>query len=243
MKTAAKVLLVAFMLLFLTAFTTLTFILYNEQSQSILDFSEVYASSKDSVVWLRVEYVVKGHGPFKPSGGSGVVLEVWERPDKKFEHRILTNYHVIEAGQKILVYLSFTERYEAGLVGFDDFRDLAVVRIVADRKLKPVVFGDSSALKIGESIYTIGSPYNLPRSLSMGYVSNFQPDSSWDHIQLNSGVNPGNSGGGLFNRRKELVGIVRLREGDALGFAVSSNLVKRILPRIFAEGRVMNGYF
>lgn len=210
----------------------------------IPDFSHLYQNTRSQVVFVKVRYKKPENNEVRPTGGSGsgVVLSSLRIGDGKFESLILTNHHVVEHAERITVFLSLREQYDASLLGFSDRFDLAVVKIVTPSKLTPVIFGNSDLLKIGEPIYVIGNPLGLKWSLSVGYISNLRHDQLINHIQLDGAVTFGNSGGGFFNRQGEFVGVTTATIEGVFGLAISSKVVQALLPQLLKEGRVPHVY-
>jgi len=179
--------------------------------------------------------------------GSGVIV------DKK--GYILTNNHVVEQGEEILVRLIDNREFEAEIVGTDPKSDLAVIKIKAD-DLKPIVLGDSDALRIGEWVLAIGSPFsdNLDHTVTAGIVSAkgrsniLDKDIYQSFIQTDAAINPGNSGGALVNIRGELIGIntAIATNGGAgnlgIGFAIPVNLAKKVLSDLIEHGKVIRAW-
>ena len=173
--------------------------------------------------------------------GSGVVVDS--------AGYLLTNRHVIADGEDITVTLSDGRRVPAVVVGTDEPTDLAVLRIDADR-LMPISWGDSDRCKVGSPVWAVGSPFGLDRTVTFGIVSgkhrkvrastHFQ-----DFMQSDVAVNPGNSGGPLFDSRGTLVGINTAIVGDTyqgVSFSIPSNVAKQVYLRLKATGRVERGY-
>lgn len=214
------------------------------------DFSDAFDSVKESVVWIRALKRVKS-GDSKeeyilaPSNGSGVIIESRELPGGNFESNIITNYHVASNTEKLVVHLypSGSRSYRAEIIRFDDFRDLALLRIVTPNKLTPVTLGDPRKLRIGTAVYAVGNPAGLTWSLSVGFIGNLDKDPLLETVQFDGAFNPGSSGGGLFNTRGELIGIPFQTMSNSLGFAISANVVKRMLVAQEKGGRVQNGFF
>jgi len=179
--------------------------------------------------------------------GSGVIV------DKK--GYILTNNHVVEQGEEIMVRLIDNREYKAEIVGTDPKSDLAVVKIKAD-DLTPIVLGDSDALRIGEWVLAIGSPFsdNLDHTVTAGIVSAkgrsniLDSDIYQSFIQTDAAINPGNSGGALVNIRGELVGIntaIATSGGSGnlgIGFAIPVNLAKKVLSDLIEHGKVIRAW-
>jgi 2-alkenal reductase len=175
---------------------------------------------------------------------------------------ILTNFHVVDGETKIEV--DFTSGFKAygKLVGTDLDSDLAVIKVDAPAsELHPLPLGDSSGLKVGQSVVAIGNPFGLNGTMTLGIVSaigrtlpsaHASPDgtffSAGDLIQTDASINPGNSGGPLFNLKGEVVGINRAIRTDAsnttgepvnsgIGFSIAINIVKRVVPEIISHGK------
>jgi S1-C subfamily serine protease len=175
---------------------------------------------------------------------------------------IVTNFHVVEGEKKIEV--DFTSGFKAygKLVGTDLDSDLAVIKVDAPAsELRPLKLGDSSQLKVGQSVVAIGNPFGLNGTMTLGIVSalgrtlpsaHASPGGSFfsagDLIQTDASINPGNSGGPLFNLQGEVVGINRAIRTDAsnntgepvnsgIGFSIAINIVKRVVPEIIKDGK------
>ena len=171
---------------------------------------------------------------------------------------ILTNNHVVTGEARRLslrdldVTVSLGDKRElpATVVGTDPSTDLALLKITA-QNLPTMPWGDSSRLKVAEWVLAIGNPYQLNQSVSLGIVSavgrtNLGVSAYEDFIQTDAAINPGNSGGALVNSRGELVGIntvIFSQSGgyQGIGFAVSSNLAKRVMTDLRDHGEVRRG--
>jgi serine protease Do len=161
---------------------------------------------------------------------------------------ILTNLHVVEEAESIEVRLQDGRRFPATMQGQDPQSDLAVIRIDA-RDLPTAKLGDSGRLRVGEFVLTVGSPYRLDYTVTVGHVSakgrsqvlqNFSGQSmDQDFIQTDALINPGNSGGPLVNLDGEVVGVITLIRGlnTGIGFAVPSNLAREISEALITEGK------
>ena len=179
--------------------------------------------------------------------GSGVIV------DKK--GYILTNNHVVEQGTEIRVKLIDKREFVAEVIGTDPKSDLAVIKIKAD-DLTPIVLGDSEALRIGEWVLAIGSPFsdNLDHTVTAGIVSakgrsNIINSRNYESfIQTDAAINPGNSGGALVNIRGELVGIntaIATSGGSGnlgIGFAIPINLAKKVMTDLIKHGKVIRAW-
>jgi S1-C subfamily serine protease len=176
--------------------------------------------------------------------GSGCVLD-------KAGH-ILTNYHVIEGAREIRVTLFDGETYEAERIGADPINDTAIIRIKAPADvLFPPQVGDSGNLKVGMKVFAIGNPFGYERTLSTGVISSLNRSlqvtdarSIKSIIQIDAAINPGNSGGPLFDSHGRLIGMntaiaTRTGQSAGIGFAIPINLVRRIVPQLIRNGRVV----
>lgn len=165
---------------------------------------------------------------------------------------ILTNYHVIEDARDIRVTLFNGESYTASLVGQDPVNDIAVLKIDAPAEvLFPVQYGDSSKLRVGQKVYAIGNPFGLERTMTIGIISSLNrvlPSRSGrtmkSIIQIDAALNRGNSGGPLFDSSGRLIGMntaiaSRTGENTGVGFAIPIASVKRIVPQLVENGRVI----
>ena len=163
---------------------------------------------------------------------------------------IVTNYHVIEGADEILVTLADGQVYEAEAVGSDPTNDLAVLRVDPSVELPPALaLGDSSRLQVGQFVVAIGNPYGLQRTLTTGVVSALgrviegAEDDSFigEAIQTDAAINPGNSGGPLLDLQGRVIGVnsqIISSSGSSagIGFAVSSNTLARVIPELIAKG-------
>ena len=162
---------------------------------------------------------------------------------------ILTNAHVVRDAKEVTVKLTDRREFKAKVLGSDPKTDVAVLRIAASN-LPTVVFGKSTDLKVGEWVLAIGSPYGFENSVSAGVVSakgRALPDDSFvPFIQTDVAVNPGNSGGPLFNARGEVVGInsqIYSQTGgyQGLSFAIPIETARRVEQQLVATGKVSRG--
>lgn len=163
---------------------------------------------------------------------------------------ILTNRHVIAEADEIVVRLSDHREFEAEVLGSDEPSDVALLKIDADN-LPSVDFGDSDELQVGEPVLAIGSPFGLDYTATAGIVSalnrKLPNDTYTPFIQTDVAVNPGNSGGPLFNRKGEVIGInaqIFSRTGGFMGlsFAVPINVARDIAEQLRESGTVKRGY-
>ncbi len=169
---------------------------------------------------------------------------------------ILTNNHVVADADEISLKLANDEVYDGNVVGRDSNTDVAVIEIKAKnfnrRGLQALVLGDSSKLVVGDLAFALGAPFGLEASLSFGIVSavgrgNLNITRMGNFIQTDAAINPGNSGGPLLNDAGLVVGLntaIYSRSGgyNGIGFAVPSNLVRRVAEQLINDGRVQRGY-
>jgi S1-C subfamily serine protease len=180
----------------------------------------------------------------RQGSGSGSVLD-------KSGH-ILTNNHVVEDAQQIVVTLFDGSAHPAKLVGADPSNDVAVIKIDAPQdRLVPLPWGDSEKLVVGMRVFAIGNPFGLERTLTLGVVSSLGRSLKTENnrtirgiIQTDAAINPGNSGGPLLNRRGELIGIntaivSRSGQSSGVGLAIPANTARRVVDELIKFGRVI----
>lgn len=192
---------------------------------------EVFTETKQVGSWFQ-EYVTEG-------AGSGVVLSE--------DGYIVTNHHVIDGANTIKVRLSDGQTYTAALTGTDERTDLAVLKINASG-LTAAAPADSAAVRAGDFVIAIGNPLGeLGGTVTEGIISARDREITVDGqamtlLQTSAAVNPGNSGGGLFNLDGELVGVVNAKSSgediEGLAFAIPSNTVKEITQELIQYGYV-----
>ncbi|MBW2544639.1 MAG: Do family serine endopeptidase [Deltaproteobacteria bacterium] len=236
------------------------------------NFSALAEQVKGGVVNIRVEKVVKeneeishfsrgnpfrGKTPFEdffgpfPRGdnrpapkqrglGSGFIIDR--------SGYIVTNNHVIEGADTIIVTLSNKKEYEAELIGRDPKTDMALLRIEHSKGLTPLALGDSDALTVGEWVVAIGSPFGLEQTVTAGIVSAkgrvIGAGPYDDFIQTDASINPGNSGGPLINMKGEVIGIntAIVARGQGIGFAIPINLAQGIVEQLKNNGEVTRAW-
>ena len=176
-----------------------------------------------------------------PKGGSGIILDQ--------NGYILTNWHVVEQTNNILVRLLDNSTYSARVVGADDMTDLALLKIQPRQQLKSAILGDSDKVRTGEWVVAIGNPSGLSHSVTVGVVSAIKRDFGMNSalrsfIQTDAAINPGNSGGPLMNSRGEVIGVntLILEQRQNLGFSVPINLAKLVIRQLKEKGKVERGY-
>ena len=207
--------------------------------------AEVYAANVNSTVGITTSITTNywGFQTTSAAAGSGFILTE--------DGYILTNYHVVENSNSITVAMYNGDTYDATLIGYDESNDVAVLMVDAEG-LSPVVLGDSDNLNVGDSVVAIGNPLGtLSGTVTDGIVSALERQVTIDGnnmtlLQTSAAVNPGNSGGGLFNASGELIGIVNAKSTsdssgnavDNIGFAIPINSVKTIIEDLISHGYV-----
>ena len=206
-----------------------------------LELTLIYNNTRNSVVLIVVS------GPSGDGQGSGFVYDM--------EGRIITNNHVVEDADEILVTFLDGTIVEATLVGTDPYSDMAVIDVdVPESLLSPVEFAPSSELLVGEQVIALGNPFGLENTMTAGIVSatGRQMDAPGryaiiDVIQTDAAINPGNSGGPLLNSEGKVVGmntaiLSETRQFSGIGFAIPSDTILREAPIIIEEGRFDHAY-
>jgi S1-C subfamily serine protease len=185
--------------------------------------------------------------------GSGFVIDT--------DGHILTNYHVVEGETDLEIDFPSGIKVRGKVVGTDLDSDIAVINVdVRSDELHPLTLGDSDQVKVGQSVVAIGNPFGLSGSMTVGIVSalgrtlsslHTAPGGNYytagDMIQTDTAINPGNSGGPLLNLNGEVIGINRAIRSEnfsstgetlnsGIGFAISINPIKRVLPSIIQSG-------
>jgi putative serine protease PepD len=181
------------------------------------------------------------------SNGSGFVVDS--------RGLIVTNYHVVEQGQRVNVRFANGDVRDAEVLGTDRGNDLALIRAELPKGIGPIVLGDSDAVQPGEVAIAIGSPFGLNQTVTQGIVSavdrTWQPGSGRvrrDLIQTDAPINPGNSGGPLLSAQGEVIGVNTwiespVRGSVGVGFATPINLVRQLLPQLEAGARLEPVWF
>ncbi len=214
--------------------------LYNEVSPSVVAINVVSRSSA-----ARAQQ----RDGFDYGSGSGFIIDT--------AGHIVTNFHVVENALPDGIEVNFFDgtMARAELIATDADSDLAVIRVnLPPERLRPVPVGDSDKLVIGQMVIAIGSPFGQRWTMTTGVISaldrtirglsNFSIGSV---IQTDAAINPGNSGGPLLNLRGEVIGvnsqiISQTRSNTGIGFAVPSNLVKRVVEELLSKGQVDYSY-
>ncbi len=214
---------------------------------------EVYEKVNPGVVSIR------GINGSDNSLGSGFVVDR--------DGHIVTNYHVIEDADQLEVAFPSGQKTRAEVLGTDLDSDIAVIKVELDPEdLYPLILSDSDLVRVGQTVVAIGNPFGFHGTMTVGIVSGLGRSmeslhdapgggvfSAGDIIQTDAAINPGNSGGPLINLNGEVVGVNRAiytgnfsSSGDpvssGIGFAISINIVKRVLPVLISEGEYAYPY-
>jgi serine protease Do len=261
--------------LFFIAFSLLFFNAQVVSANQLPDFTRIVENAKDSVVNISTSKTVKSNQlrkhfdiPQLPEGspfgelfkkfldpdGSGIPDRETSSLGSGFiisrDGYILTNHHVVDGADEVIVRLNNREEYEAKVIGSDKDSDVALIKIDADN-LPVLKFGDSNALKVGEWVLAIGSPFGFDHTVTAGIVSaksrSLPSDNYVPFIQTDVAINPGNSGGPLFNMDGEVVGInsqIYSRSGGFMGlsFAIPIEMAVDVAMQIKEKGTVSRGW-
>ncbi len=210
------------------------------------EMTDVIASVRDTVVEIVTENIQESqfYGKYVTSGaGSGVIIST--------DGYIITNNHVIDGANSIYVRTTNGTEYKATTVGTDEESDIGVIKIDA-KELPYATLGNSDDIKLGEEVIAIGNPLgSLGGTVTNGIISALNREITIDGnkmqlLQTNAAVNPGNSGGGLFNMRGHLIGIVNAKSSssssattiEGLGFAIPINHAQNIAADLIEYGYV-----
>ena len=219
-----------------------------KNDSAVLTASSIYEQACEQVVGVTTEVTYTNFfGMNSSSAVSGTGFIVSE------DGYILTNYHVIELAAQndkdVNVILYDGTRYTASIVGYEKYNDVAVLKIDANG-LKPVSFGNSDSLSVGDLVYAVGNPLGeLDFSMSTGHVSALDRAITSDEsgvainmFQIDAAVNSGNSGGPVYNAAGEVVGIVTAKYAstgvEGLGFAIPINDAVKIASDLITKGYV-----
>jgi serine protease Do len=164
---------------------------------------------------------------------------------------IVTNNHVVDHADKIVVSLTTGRQLPARVLGRDELTDIAVIKVQTDEPLPAVSWGDSRKAEVGDWILAAGNPFGLGGSVSVGIVSAEGRDlgaGPFDNfLQLDAPINPGNSGGPVFNMDGQVIGVSSVIVSPTgasvgIGFAIPSDTVSRIVPQLIAHGSIERGW-
>ncbi len=232
-------------------------------------FAELVEKASPSVVNVSVVKTVKTGGmqalPFGPDSPFGDFFDRFFGGQLPEEYKqrglgtgfvidkegyILTNNHVVEQAEELIVRLEDGADYKAEIIGRDSKTDLALIKIEPKSSLTPLPMGDSDKLRAGDWVIAIGNPFDLGNTVTAGIVSakyrQIGQGPYDDFIQTDASINPGNSGGPLLNVSGEVVGInsaIFSQSGGSIGigFAIPINMAKDLLPQL-KKGKVVRGW-
>jgi serine protease Do len=185
---------------------------------------------RQAVVQVRVE-------PTK-ARGSGFIIDP--------QGYILTAHHVVDEAKEIEIRLANRERLRGEIVATDAQVDFAIIKINGQPELPVLPLGDSDVLRVGELVGSLGYPFGLESSLHVGIVSRRgrrqNTSAAFDHIQLDSPANSGESGGPVVNMKGHVVGMLtQASENRTIGFAVPINVIKAMIPRLLSGEKIVWG--
>ena len=164
---------------------------------------------------------------------------------------VMTNAHVVNGSQKLVVGLSNGEKYKGKLIGQDLLTDLAVIQLQGKGPWPKAILGDSAKIEVGDWAIAVGNPFGLENTVTLGIISNLKRnvsqlgiyDKKFELIQTDAAINPGNSGGPLLNSNGEVIGIntlIRSGPGAGLSFAIPINKAKNIASQLIKNGKVIH---
>jgi S1-C subfamily serine protease len=226
----------------------------NNSSNSLLN--DAFNKVKDSVVQITTEYKSSDtSNQFSDTGSGNGANSIPVKYGSGFVYdktgNIITNSHVVDSAINIVVTFNDGNSYPAKLVGTDPYGDVAVIKLIqpVDENLVPVVFSNSTNLKVGDPVLAIGNPYGLDNTLTFGIVSQMgrllpNSDSGYsipNVIQTDAAINPGNSGGPLIDLSGDVVGMntaIFSNTGayTGVGFAIPSYDILRVIPSLIKSG-------
>jgi len=225
-------------------------------------FRKIFDLYKDRVVFITTEQIVRVRP--HPFFDDPFMREFFGRTQPQYQKRqglgtgfilsedgyICTNHHVIAQVDTVNVSID-SKTYKAEIIGSDERTDIALLKIKSGVKLKPVYFGDSDKVHVGDWAIAIGNPFGLDRTFTVGVISaTGRKDVDMmggSHIQTDASINPGNSGGPLINIYGEVVGINRMiysqSGGDmGIGFAIPINTARSILEQLKHYKKIKRGF-
>ena len=245
-----------------------------EGTEQFPSFADLVEKLQPSVVNISTTNTVRQQSPFRRGpggpGGNDPYNEFFEKffgggnsPQKEYKRQglgsgfimtedgyVVTNNHVIDKADDIEVVLQNGDKYEAKVVGKDPKTDLAVLKFEPDQEIQPVKFGDSDSenLRIGDWVIAIGNPFGLGYTVTAGIISAKGRSLGLgvydDFIQTDASLNPGNSGGPLFNLKGEVVGVntAIVARGQGIGFAIPIDLAEFVIEQLKSDGKVARGW-
>ncbi|HUZ16893.1 MAG TPA: trypsin-like peptidase domain-containing protein, partial [Spirochaetia bacterium] len=167
---------------------------------------------------------------------------------------IVTNYHVVQNAQNVVVTLKSGQNYKAKVIGVDPSTDLAVLKISGNNLPAPLTLGNSNRVQVGQFVVALGNPFGLTHTLTFGVISAKgriiqSPNGRYigEAIQTDAPINPGNSGGPLITLSGDVIGvnsqiISSTNSSAGIGFAIPASLVKQVVPQLIATGHAQHPF-
>lgn len=225
---------------------------YNASDKDIVSIAQSVGPSVVAITSKVAYQDYFNNVSYSEGAGSGVIFKI----DADYAY-ILTNNHVIDGAESLVVEIQKDEFIKATVVGKDKTTDVAVIKVaLKDMKaetvktVKPAVFGNSDALKVGQTAVAIGNPLGYNNTVTVGVISaldrELKGQNSLKLIQTDAAINPGNSGGALVNGNGEVIGINSIKianeEVEGIGFAIPINAVKPLIEEILTKGYISRPY-
>jgi len=213
---------------------------------------DIFEAASPSVVFITNTRMARDHitrDVLSVPAGSGSGF-IWDTLG-----HVVTNLHVVAGADELIVTLPDQTNWTATTIGSSERHDLAVLRITAPESvLRPIPVGESSNLRVGQSVFAIGNPFGLDQTLTTGIISALHREipsedgrELQDMIQTDAAINPGNSGGPLLDSAGRLIGVNTAifsptRTNLGIGFATPVDLINEIIPQLIAHGREIRPY-
>lgn len=225
---------------------------FNNSDKDIVKIAEVVGPSVVAITSKVAYQDYFNNVSYSEGAGSGVIFKI----DGQFAY-ILTNNHVVDSAEALIVELKKDVFANATLVGKDKSTDIAVIKVAlkdvsadVSKSLKPAIFGNSDNIKVGETAVAIGNPLGYNNSVTVGVISavdrELKSQNSLKLIQTDAAINPGNSGGALVNGQGEVIGInsvkISSEQVEGIGFAIPINSVKPLIEEILSKGYISRPY-
>lgn len=209
---------------------------------SVVSITTTAAPDREALVR---QFFGLGGGGVSQAGkmGSGMIVSS--------EGHIVTNWHVINGASEVSIQLNDQRILPARVIGFDQRSDIAVLKIDAT-ELTPIDFGDSELVRVGQMVFAVGNPFGLQETVTQGIISakgrRTMSEAANEFFQTSTTINPGNSGGPLIDIHGNVIGInnfILSRSGgsEGIGFAIPSNVARRVYDDIVQRGRVIHPWF
>lgn len=225
---------------------------FNASDKDIVKIAETVGASVVAITSKVAYQDYFNNVSYSEGAGSGVIFKIDAQ-----QAYILTNNHVIENAEELVVEVKKDTYANASVVGRDKSTDIAILKVAlkdlpADvaKALKPAVFGNSDNIRVGETAIAIGNPLGYNNSVTVGVISaldrELKAQNSLKLIQTDAAINPGNSGGALVNGQGEVIGINSIKisneEVEGIGFAIPINAIKPLIEEILSKGYISRPY-